>query len=245
MGLAIGTIAQHQPTAGPNQLSGGVEPRFIAVSHTAWKLEVDMTETKTSCPKSVSDTARILVGLGTFSSLYSLPVMLIGLFIGPHILVPGIVFLLVGPACFFLGRGLAKGRPWAWYGSLVLTVCIFFAMGLMAYEEMRDLRGASWALVFPGAVGFLAVFGFLSLLRRDARDWFGSLQFRLKTLAIVILSIRLSLGLVKACVNWIQMDQATPQVIPDHRKWPGGPRDLDHRSIPPYLGAVHRTRWAS
>jgi hypothetical protein len=105
-------------------------------------------------------------------AVFSLPACLAGSFVGPHILVPGIVAILTALLLCAAANGVLSRRSWARWLLFLLSMCGAFAFSTVA------LIGLLHADIHPiAAFCFLALsvtfcFNVWALCGTSARAWF-------------------------------------------------------------------------
>jgi hypothetical protein len=105
-----------------------------------------MDKAGSACPNSVSLASGIVVLFGVFGYVCGFPLTMIGISVGAYALALGVLFFLIAPGSVTLGRGLTKGRTWAWYGTssiflLVLMLIVLVIGGVPG--KLNHSRGLS------------------------------------------------------------------------------------------------------
>jgi hypothetical protein len=102
------------------------------------------------------------------------PGILVGMFVGPHILIPALVHGALGVVLFMLWRGVKKrSRPSRW--SLIgLSLFVAFALAAaIVYEAILGSIDVASGVVFLG-LSFTFACTAVLLLSSPASTWFGN-----------------------------------------------------------------------
>jgi len=123
-------------------------------------------------PPQIRVAIILLSFLGYYAAVFSVPLCLVGSFVGPHILIPGVVHALVGVALLVGCRGILSRQRWArWLmvlvsGFIVVSVPIWIVRDSLQAASIPD--GALFFLMFPVLFALLA----LNLISPTAGVWF-------------------------------------------------------------------------
>ena len=115
------------------------------------------------------------VVLGIYGVAFGLIIASVGLFVGPHLLIGGVLHVVLGVFSFAVASGARRGRSWAWSCGLALAAAVVLCCTIAVVKILAS----------PDAVGGLAVFvvfGVLysavcvMMLRPVVRRWFQGSQ---------------------------------------------------------------------
>jgi hypothetical protein len=129
---------------------------------------------KPGMPRPVRVVATLAEFLAGYGILMAQTGILIGLFVGQHILIPSLVQGALGVSLLFMGKGVLKRIRWSRWSLVGLS--FFAAVGLAAAIIREAILGsidvASGVIVLGLSItsGLIAVL----LLSSSARIWFGS-----------------------------------------------------------------------
>ena len=118
-------------------------------------------------PMSSSSTVPAFLFLGIYGIAMALPLTLVGMFVGPHILAGAAVHFLTGIASLAVVRGQSRGARWAHVAGSALALLVV-GMCSVAIVQMARERVEPVAFVVPSTTGLL----FLGVLLRSYRAGF-------------------------------------------------------------------------
>jgi len=110
--------------------------------------------------------------LGLYAELASVPLCLAGLFVGPHIFVPGLFHAVLGVVLLAGWMGLLRRRPWARWLLLLASAFMVLAIPSWAvWESLQVWRISEDAVFF---LPFSALFALITfnLASKRAGAWF-------------------------------------------------------------------------
>lgn len=125
-------------------------------------------------PPHVWGAAVLTMILALYAEAMAVPLCISGAFVGPHILIPGVVHAILGPVLLVSCLGLWNRRRWARYLLLILSGVM--ALGLPVAIARDAISGALGREGKEGALVFLVfalVFGLIAwnLSRPAVRRW--------------------------------------------------------------------------
>jgi hypothetical protein len=125
-------------------------------------------------PRSVRVAATLSECLGAYGVLMAPPGVLLGMFVGPHFLIPALVHGAFGLVLFILSKAVIKRSRWSrWslFGFSLFSACALAAT--IVYEAILGSIDAVGGVIFLG-LSFTLAFTAVLLLSSSARTWFGS-----------------------------------------------------------------------
>ena len=110
--------------------------------------------------------------LGLYATVFAVPLCLVGSFVGPQILIPGVVHAVLGAVLLVGCQGILRQRRWARWLTVLVSGLIVFAVPIwIARDSLRVGSvpdGALFFLIFPGLFAVLA----FNLISPSASVWF-------------------------------------------------------------------------
>jgi hypothetical protein len=103
-------------------------------------------------PRSVRAADALTLLLAVYAAATAGPSCIVGFFVGPHILIPAIVFAVLTPVLFVSRRGLEHRRRWARWLLIVLSavaapaLTIAIVRALIA-KEIDPAMATPWLLI--------------------------------------------------------------------------------------------------
>ena len=101
-------------------------------------------------PPSVRAASALTMFLAIYAAATAGPGCIVGLFIGPHILIPALVLAAVVPVLFLSQRGLVHRRRWARWLLIVLSTVAALAITIAIVRALTAKE-----LDFPTAIPWL------------------------------------------------------------------------------------------
>jgi hypothetical protein len=110
--------------------------------------------------------------LGLYATVFAVPLCLVGSFVGPQILIPGVVHAVLGAVLLVGCQGILRQQHWARWLTVLVSGLIVFAVPIwIARDSLRAGSvpdGALFFLIFPGLFAVLA----FNLISPSASVWF-------------------------------------------------------------------------
>jgi len=125
-----------------------------------------------NCPDRPKSAPCALTLLGVLLALWTVPLTLVGLFVGPHILAGAGATLLTAILCLFLAKRLSSGSISAWWASVLFVGIIICIQCVACYQMVCDKQDAG-AVVFSIS-GIIYCVYILAALVNDKRAVFSS-----------------------------------------------------------------------
>src|SRR4051794_5124194 len=105
---------------------------------------------KPDMPGRVRLAATLILLLGLYAAFVSIPICLVGSFVGPHILIPGIVHAVLASVLFYSWNGPLHQRRWARRLLIVLSavgaLALLVAIGQSSIAQTSDVGAAIFFL---------------------------------------------------------------------------------------------------
>jgi hypothetical protein len=129
-------------------------------------------ESKTGMPRPVRLAATLAECLAAYGILMAPPGILVGMFVGPHILVPALVHGALGVVLFILWKGVKRRSRFSRWSLIGLSLLVAFALPAVIVREAIlgsiDFVGGG---IFLG-LAFTFAFTAALLLTAPATAWF-------------------------------------------------------------------------
>jgi len=107
---------------------------------------------KRDMPPSVRAASALTLFLAVYAAATAGPGCIVGLFVGPHILIPALVCAVLAPVLLLSRRGLVHQRRWARWLLIVLSAAAALALTIAI---VRALTGKE--IDFPMAIPWLLI----------------------------------------------------------------------------------------
>jgi hypothetical protein len=126
----------------------------------------------TDMPPGVKVAATLTFLLAAYGGAISLPICATGLFVGPHILITGVVHAILGILLLVAWRGLLHQRRWAMWTLLVVSGFVASSLPILLARDWLggriNLEHLRYWLVFPILFGLIVA----SLAIESSSKWF-------------------------------------------------------------------------
>ena len=110
--------------------------------------------------------------LGLYASVFSVPLCLIGSFVGPQILIPGVLHAVLGAVLLVGCQGILSQQRWARWLMVLVSGLIVFAVPIwIARDSLQAGSVPAGALFFLGFPFLFALLAF-NLISPSASVWF-------------------------------------------------------------------------